>query len=186
MKTLLLHAPSLILMFSSFSVSAQETDPVKKAHSANEEKAENNVVDEDVAEFLVKSADARMMGSREGKLATKKGTTEAIRDYGQWMIKDQAILLKEIKRMAATRNITLPTNISEEKEEGREKLADKEGTDFDEKFVKMMTIDHERDVKLFEKALQFKDKGVSSFARKYLPTIQAHLNKIEAIKDLSN
>jgi hypothetical protein len=49
----------------------------------------------------------------------------------------------------------------------------------------MMIIDHERDVKLFEKAIEFDDPEVSAFAKVNLSIIQSHLDKIEAIKELS-
>jgi hypothetical protein len=44
----------------------------------------------------------------------------------------------------------------------------------------MMIIDHERDVKLFEKATEYDDAEVSAFAKANLPIIQSHLDKIEA------
>jgi putative membrane protein len=133
-----------------------------------------------VADFLVKSADARMMDAQEGKLAAEKGTTKAVRDYGKLMMKDQSTLLKKIKGLAAKRNITLPSGISDKKDDGREDLSEESGEDFDEKFIKMMTIDHERDVKLFEKATEYDDAEVSAFAKANLPIIQSHLDKIEA------
>jgi putative membrane protein len=183
MKTFILSTVTVALAAGLFSAQAQETDPVKKANSANEKKADRNLLDEEVAEFLVKSADARMMDSREGKLATQKGTTSAIREYGEWMVKDQAILLEKIKELATKRNITLPTDISDEKKEGRKELAEESGEEFDKKFIKMMAIDHKRDMKLFERAIKCDDKGVSAFAKTYLPTIQSHLDKIKAIRD---
>ena len=185
MKTILLYAAASIVGGSGFYACAQQTDPVKKANEANEKKADNKVADEDVAECLVKSADARMMGSREGTLATKKGTTSSIREYGQLMISDQSMLLEKIKALALKHNITLPTGISDKKESGREDLAAKDGKDFDEKFIKMMTIDHERDIKLFKKSIKFKNKEVSTFAQTYLPLIQSHLDKIITIKQAS-
>ena len=46
-----------------------------------------------------------------------------------------------------------------------------------------MAIDHKRDVKLFKQAIDFEDFEVSQFAKKYLPTIQTHLDRIDAICD---
>ncbi|MBC7850848.1 MAG: DUF4142 domain-containing protein [Chitinophagaceae bacterium] len=104
---------------SSFIAFSQDRiDPVKKANTANEVKVENKQIDEDVAEFLVKSADARMMDSKEGKLASQKGTSSAIKNYGSLMVKDQAMLLAKIKKLAAARKISLPTDISNDKIEG--------------------------------------------------------------------
>ncbi len=172
----------LLLVISGVTANAQKDAAVKKANTSNDEKAEAGVLNEKVAEFLVKSADARFMDAQEGKLAVEKATLPALKKYGRWMMKDQAILLKEIKTLAAKRNITLPVAISNKKEKGREDLAEKDGSDFEKKFIKMMIIDHERDIKMFEDAIDFDDKEVSAFAKKYLPTIKAHLSKIEGIE----
>lgn len=180
MKTPFVLGFALMTVFSTF---AQEKDPVKKANATNEKKAGNNeIASQETADFLVKSADARLMDTKEGRLATERGTTAAIREYGKLMLKDQAALMQQIKELAAKRNIALPGGISSDKEDGRETLAGKTGKEFDEKFVKMMKVDHQRDVKLFKEAAKSKDKGISEFAQKYLPMIQSHLNKIEAME----
>lgn len=184
MKTILLNTFTFALLLSVISLKAQQADPVKKANEANEEKGNDKIVDEDVAEFLVKSADARMMDIKEGRLAKQKATKESIREYGQLMVTDQTKLLNELKKLASKRSITLPSDISDKKESGREDLAVKTGEDFDKKFIKMMIIDHERDIKLFEKAIKFDDVEVSTFAKNYLPLIQSHLNKINQIKEV--
>lgn len=171
------------LMLSATVLDAQDrTDPVKEANSANEKKSDQKLVNEDDAQFLVKSADARMMDSREGKLALERGTTAAIRNYGSLMVKDQAMLLGKIKQLATNRKISLPADIGNDKKEGHDELREKTGEDFDKKFIKMMIIDHERDVKLFKKAVESDDKDISNFAKKYQPMIQSHLDKINAIK----
>ncbi|MEO6315741.1 MAG: DUF4142 domain-containing protein [Chitinophagaceae bacterium] len=162
-------------------VHGQDKDPVKAANASNEKKADAKMVDADVAEFLVKSADARMMGGEEGKLATQKGTTAAVRAYGQLMIKDQAMLLKKIRVLASELKISLPNAISEDKQDGKKDLMEKTGKDFDEKFKDMMKIDHERDVKLFKKATEYGEPRVAAFAVKYLPLIQSHLDKVNKL-----
>ena len=182
MKSIILSTVILGLTMSCSRLVAQEADPVKKANKQNELKADKNMVDEDAAEFLVKAADARMMDLQEGKLAAERGTTASVRSYGKLMVKDQTNLLAQIKKLAATRNISLPSAISDNKQDGREDLAGKTGKDFDEKFAKMMKLDHQRDVKLFTRAKDCKDAGVSNFATKNLPMIESHLARIKALK----
>ncbi|MEO5979043.1 MAG: DUF4142 domain-containing protein [Chryseolinea sp.] len=177
----------LIVAFSivclAITSRAQSTDAVKKANKSNDEKADKNLVSEDDAVFLVKSADARMMGASEGKLALQKSANASIKKYGQLMIDDQRMLLAKIKSLASKKGISLPAKISDKKEDGREDLAKEGVEDFDKKFVKMMIIDHERDIKLFDKATTSTDPDIRVFAGKYLPLIKSHLEKIEAIKD---
>jgi putative membrane protein len=189
-KTIILaiavYAAAMIMIFNIIGAHAQERDPVKSANAANEKKSDEEIVEEDIADFLVKSADARMMDTQEGKLATQKGTSSQIREYGKLMVKDQSLLLDKIKMLAEKRNITLPTGISDKKEDGREDLAEESGKDFDEKFIKMMKLDHERDVKLFRKATEYEDLEIRAFATEYLPMIQSHLDRINEIKIAEN
>ena len=132
--------------------------------------------------FLTEMTDARLMDREEGKQAVLKGTTQEIKKYGQLMIDDQTYLLKELQKIAATKNITLPTEISEEKQNGLKDLKEKSGADFDKKFIKMICIDHKRDVRKFKKAAKCNDSGVSSFAKEHLPMIESHLKKIKQIE----
>ncbi|MEO5593903.1 MAG: DUF4142 domain-containing protein [Chitinophagaceae bacterium] len=184
MKLFLLFLWLLAITYSC-SAKAQEIDPVKKANALNEQKSDHKIVDDAAAVFLVKSADARMMDMQEGKLASKRGSSAAIRQYGQLMEKDQAFLLAKIRRLAAHKQISLPTGISNQKQEGREDLMEKSGQDFDKKFIKMMKLDHERDVKLFKKAIKSDDREISLFANKHLPMIQNHLDKINQLEEMN-
>ena len=132
--------------------------------------------------FLTEMTDARLMDREEGRQAVKKGTTQEIKNYGQLMIDDQTYLLEELQKIAATKNVTLPTEISKKKRSGLDDLKEKSGTDFDKKFIQMICIDHKRDVRKFIKAAKCNDSGVSSFAKEHLPMIESHLKKIKQIE----
>ncbi len=92
-------------------------DSVKTANQQNEEKAKNGMVDNDAAMFLVKIADDRMMGAKEGALAITRGTTTEIKNYGRLMVKDQGELIAKIKMIAKDMNIALPKEISADKKD---------------------------------------------------------------------
>lgn len=158
-----------------------EKDAVNNTNELNDQMAEDKLTNRDVASFLVKLADARMMDSQEGWLAAEKGSSMEVKSYGKLMMKDQEELLSEIKKLAKKKNVALPPTIGHKKERGRNNLADEGDKDFDRKFIKMMTIDHERDVKLFRKATESKDADVRAFAKRYLPMIESHLEKIQAM-----
>ncbi|CAN5661299.1 hypothetical protein BH10BAC2_BH10BAC2_01800 [soil metagenome] len=172
----------LFVMLINYSCkTSKPNDSVAIADSKNEAKADKGLVDKESADFLVEAADARMMDIKEGELALQRGTTIEIKNYGKLMIKDQALLLGKIKALASKKNIVLPAEISADKQDGVKDISSKEGKDFDDKFIKMMKIDHERDIKEFTKAAEFSDKDVSAFAAKYLSMIQSHLDKINTL-----
>ena len=131
--------------------------------------------------FIVKMADARIMDREEGRLAASLASTKAIRDYGSLMVKDQELLLTKLKQLAASKNITLPNAISEEKSKYLMKLSTLRGEKFDRKFIKMIKTDHKRDVKKFKKATKFEDTDTRKFAEENLPMIQKHLEGAKAL-----
>ncbi len=183
MKNIIISALALVAFMTTSCSNSKRFDSVKNAEQKNEAKIPDESIKQETADFLVKIADARMMDSKEGALAVTNGTTAEIREYGQLMVADQAKLLKEIKSLAAKRNIILPTDISNEKFKGYESLAKETGKDFDKKFCKMMIIDHERDVKDFTKAMEIDDKEIQEFAKANLPMIESHLEKAKALEE---
>lgn len=154
----------------------------KRVTAQNEAKEDKGIIDEKIVDFLVIAADARAMDTEEGKQGTAKGTTAEIRDYGKLMQEDQPMLLAKIKELAQSHDVTLLQTLSAKRQNALEDLKSETGKKFDKLFIKMMRIDHERDVKEFEKASKFSDPEISQFAAKYLPMIQSHLDKVKALK----
>ncbi|AWI24832.1 DUF4142 domain-containing protein [Flavobacterium pallidum] len=136
---------------------------------------------DDAPIFIIQMANARLMDKEEGRLAAGYGTTQEIRDYGNRMVKEQEMLYAELQKLAASKNITLPGVISEKKSKALQKLGELRGNKFDKKFLRMIKIDHKRDVKRFKKATEFDDKATKTFAEKYLPMIQNHLDDVKKI-----
>lgn len=169
----------ILFVVSGFSVCSQ--DPVRNAYKDNEDKADRDLVDKNVAAFMVGAAEGRLMNINESKLAVLKGSTSDIRNFGQSMIKSETALLNEIKRIAAARNITLPDGVSDKKREGQMELSEEAGKDFDERFLKMMKSGLEDDIKLFEKGNELDDPDVKEFVKTYLPIIRSHLDQLKTI-----
>lgn len=150
-----------------YSKDANDSRPVKVADLA--------------ADFLVEMVDARLMDYQEGKLAAERGTRPEIRDYGKLMMRDQTALLAELKSLAATAQVTVPSVVGAAKRDGLDDLMKLEADKFDKGFIKSIRIDHERDVREFEKATKYDDSRVANFAAIKLPLIRSHLERIEAI-----
>jgi putative membrane protein len=181
MLAIAVYAAIMVMVFHSAAVNAQFDDPVRNAIAINE-KGSVPVVAEEVEDFLLKSADARMMDAQVGLLAVEKSEKSAIRDFGQRIMKDHSLLLEKIKNLARQRDIYLPDQLSARKVGDHRNLSQENGQDFDKTFIKIIIADHERDVKLFKKAAQCNDPEVSAFAKRYLPLIQSDLAKIKKIK----
>src|SRR5688572_117445 len=86
------YAAIMVMIFHSVAVDGQSLDQVS-AIAINEKGGGISLVEEEVADFLIKSADARMMNAQLGLLAIEKGTNAEIRDFGQRIMEDHAVLL---------------------------------------------------------------------------------------------
>ena len=175
------YAAIMVMIFHSVAVDAQSLASTN-AIAVNENGSGISLVEDEVADFLIKSADARMMDAQVGLLAIEKGSSSSIRDFGQRMMNDHSVLLEKIKKLAIQRNIPLPDQISNRKVDVHRNLSDENGREFDRTFIKMIIADHERDLKLFKKAAEYNDPDVSAFAKRYLPLIESDLQKIKKIK----
>lgn len=139
-------------------------------------------IDQVVETFLTKTAESRIMDFEEGKTAQRKSAVDAIKDYGSLMVRDQREMLADLRALAAAKHITLPDTLDENQQKALADLQQEEGNSFDRKFIKMMIIDHKRDVKKFKKAAQSHDVEVRAFALKYLPVVESHLDDVQKLK----
>ncbi|WP_412469086.1 DUF4142 domain-containing protein [Pedobacter sp. KLB.chiD] len=76
-----------------------------------------------------------------------------------------------------TINGTTATEVTE----AVDQLKKQKGRSFDQAYVEMMVLDHQKAVALFEKASQSSDNEVKAFAGKHLPTLKKHLMKVNAL-----
>lgn len=134
------------------------------------------------SEFMNKAAIGGMAEVELGKLASTKATNADVKQFGQQMMADHTRANTELKTLAASKNITLPTEVDAKHKEDMDKLSKLSGAAFDKEYVKMMVEDHEKDVAEFEKQSNSgTDADVKSFASKTLPTLKSHLEMIKGI-----
>ncbi|WP_020599224.1 DUF4142 domain-containing protein [Spirosoma panaciterrae] len=181
---MVLLAVSTLSFQACSSKKSESTDSVENAENANEAKEDAGTgQDEQTTEFAVKAASGGMMEVELGRLAQEKAASKDVKDFGAMMVKDHSMANDELKNIAATQNITLPTTLGEDEQKHVNDLAKLSGKEFDKKYVSMMVDDHKEDIDTFKKAAE-DDKtnpAVKDFATKTLPTLQKHLDAITAI-----
>lgn len=129
--------------------------------------------------------DAAMGGLIEvelGRVAAQRGTSEAVKQFGQRMVDDHSKANQELMTLASSKGMTLPTAIDEKHQKDVTKLSGMSGAEFDRAYSKMMLKDHEKDVKEFERqSTRGGDPDLRAFAAKTLPTLQEHLQMARAL-----
>ena len=131
--------------------------------------------------------DAAMGGMEEvelGRVAAQKGTSDAVKQFGQRMVDDHSKANSELMSLASSKGITLPTALDEKHQKEVTKLSAMSGAEFDRAYSKMMLSDHNKDVSEFEKqSTKGTDPDLKAFAGKTLPTLQEHLQLAKALPD---
>jgi len=98
------------------------------------------------------------------------------------MVKDHSAANEQLKALAASKNITLPTHVSASQEASKTKLHALTGSAFDKSYVKGQIAAHEDTVKLLDKEISSgQDADAKAFAQKVLPTVKQHLQAINQI-----
>jgi putative membrane protein len=126
--------------------------------------------------FVTKAAKGGMAEVELGKLAAEKASSSEVKTFGQRMADDHSKANDELKVLAKSKNITLPSEIGPEEKALRDRLVKLSGPAFDQAYMKAMVSDHVKDVNEFRtESKTGKDPEVKAWAAKTLPTLEEHL-----------
>jgi putative membrane protein len=134
--------------------------------------------------FLQDAAMGGLMEVELGRVAAQKGTSDAVKQFGQRMVDDHSKANSDLMSLASSKGITLPTTLDEKHQKELTKISAMSGAEFDRAYSKMMLSDHVKDVSEFEKqSTKGTDADLKAFASKTLPTLQEHLQLAKALPD---
>ena len=136
--------------------------------------------------FAKEAAIGGMSEVELGRLAVEKATDPRVRQFGQQMIDDHSKANDGLKAAASKEGITLPRDTDAKHQKTMERLQKLSGAQFDAAYTEEMLRDHREDVAAFEKEAKAGGSPVQKFAADTLPTLQNHLQMIEAIHGSSS
>jgi putative membrane protein len=132
--------------------------------------------------FLKSAAQGGMSEVELGQLAQQKASNPAVKEFGAMMIKDHTAANEKLKALAASEQVSLPEGPSLMQKASKTRLNMLSGDSFDKSYVKDMIADHKDDIEEFQKEVsEGKDPQAKAFASATLPTLQAHLQRIQAV-----
>jgi putative membrane protein len=133
-------------------------------------------------DFIMDAAIGGLMEVELGRVAAQKGTSDAVKQFGQRMVDDHSKANEELMTLASSKGITLPTTLDDKHQKELTKMSAMSGAEFDRAYSKNMLSDHKKDVSEFEKeSTRATDPDLKAFAAKTLPTLQQHLQLAQAL-----
>ena len=134
--------------------------------------------------FIMEAATNGLEEVELGKLAAERGSTDAVKQFGQRMVDDHTKANEELTQIASSKGVTPPTTLDDKHRADVTKMSQLSGADFDRAYLKEAGVkDHNKAVKLFQnEADKGKDADLKAFAAKTLPTIQEHLRMAQGME----
>ena len=127
--------------------------------------------------FLSEAAQGSLAEVNLGQMAADKSENEAVKEFGRRMVRDHGKANEEVKDLATTARVPLPTEMSAEAKALQQRLSNLSGAEFDRAYMEEMVKDHKKDIAAFEKQAEHgQNAQVKEWAKKTLPTLKEHLN----------
>src|SRR4051794_16717488 len=146
------------------------------AFAATQSMAALSKADQD---FAQKAAAGGLAEVALGQLAQQNGNSPDVKNFGQKMATDHAQANQELQQIVQQENLKLPAQPASK---DISRFSNLKGAAFDSAYMKDMVRDHQQDVADFQKEAQSgQDPALKAFARKYLPTLQEHLQMAQAM-----
>lgn len=131
--------------------------------------------------FVTKAAEGGIAEVKLGQLAQQKASDTAVKSFGEQMVTDHSKANDELKTLASSKGLTLPSDMSAKEKADYDRLSKLSGAAFDKAYMQMMVADHRTDVNEFKRESQHgMDPDVKAFAAKTLPTLEHHLQMAQS------
>lgn len=177
-------ALGVIIVASSLSLAAQTTSKahpsaMKKTAQSTATKAAMNTDQH----FVMEAYEGGRAEVALGQLATEKASNAKVKEFGQRMVTDHGKANDELKTLAESKNITLPTKLNAKNQALKDRLSKLSGSAFDHAYITDMARDHQADSIVFHKeATSGQDADIKAWAAKTGTVVDEHLKMAQQIQ----
>src|SRR5688500_10667056 len=171
-KVSALMVAAAVIFSSGFALAA--SDSTKAGESRRKESKGKLPSGEE--RFMKEAASGGLMEVELGKIAAEKGSHQRVKEFGKRMQADHSKANTQLKKIASSKGVDLPTQPSGEHKSTMDKLTKLSGTEFDREYMEAMVDDHKEDIEKFQtQADKGKDPELKKFAGENLPILKKHL-----------
>ena len=133
-------------------------------------------------QFVKKAAEINLAEISAGRLAERKATDPAIKDFGSLMVRQHTALQQQLEKMAKTQGITLPTKPGPKQVALKDKLEKLSGQQFDNEYIQHMLSGHRHAIAMFENEIENgSNRACKDYAISALPVLQNHIRVAEDV-----
>jgi putative membrane protein len=175
MKNLKLFSAMILLFSTSLFIQSCNDDDDQVDY-----KMDNQV-------FVNQASSSNNFEVAAGNLASTKGQSQLVKQYGQHMVTDHTAVGAEMTALAATKGWTVPapTDLQPKEKALLNTLDSVTNETFDMQFAAIMIASHEDAISLFEDASGregVRDADLRNFAANKLPALRTHLEEAKTLQ----
>jgi putative membrane protein len=132
--------------------------------------------------FLNEAAQGNLGEVELGKLAERKASNDAVKNFGKRMATDHDKAYNELKSDIRQMSVSIPSAPDAKAQAEKDRLSKLSGAEFDKEYMSTMVQDHRKDIAEFQRETSGgSDETLRSYASKTLPTLQEHLRLAEQV-----
>jgi putative membrane protein len=149
--------------------------------SCKKDKDNNNVNSTDQT-FLTQVAIGNKAEIMAGQLAATKGTSAAVKSFGQMMVTEHGQAQTDLQNVYSTVGQTMPDTVDAEHQALMTRLNSLTGRSFDTAYINSQVRDHQKTLTIFQAEVNDgNNTSVKNYANTYLPHIQMHLQRADSL-----
>lgn len=165
------------LATATVACSNQPDDSKETAEEMNEDKFEGKA--EKNADKLVDAYSANLFEVRMSENAAMHATTPEVKNLAMMLVEKHNRMNEEVQTLATKKQVSLPTDLTDEQRRDIEKLAEKTGLDYDKHYTSTTKDKHEDALKNYEKiAEKSEDSEIQAWASKNVTEVREHLDMV--------
>jgi len=133
-------------------------------------------------DFLVKVASCNNAEIEIAKVAEKRASAPAVRDFATTIVKDHQTAFSKLGDLMKNRKVGVVAGLEKATRDEIARLKNLEGAAFDREFLDHMIKEHKKAIRMFEhQAKSGQEADVRDYAKGLLPDLQKHLKRAEEL-----
>ena len=184
LKKITTHSVALCLAVTLMSsCSNHNKDSKDVAEEANQENLNGKA--EKGAEHLVEAYSGNLYEIKASENAALNASTPEVKKIATMMIEAHTKMNGDVQMLANSKQVALPSDLSDDQRKSLEKLTDKTGLEYDKAYISDMKSKHEDALKMLEKISEkCDDAEIKTWANNTLPEVASHLEMVKSTENI--
>lgn len=181
-----------LLCATAYAEDTQKTGGTAKSAESQKETARKEKLTRDELQVMAHYKELNNMEIELGKVAKKNGGSQAVKSYGEMLVKEHSQNNQQLADLAKKTGQKIPKHTPETTTEKQEKAEAKkhaaqlkklEGSNFDREYLRMMVADHDKELAMIDTNIaKVENSELADLLRNTKPVLQKHADQARELQ----